>query len=89
MPGIPEIIHKTRDVFGMTRDLPINYVTRKDVDGKFIDSLTRDKHLIVHGGSKQGKTSLRKYNLKPDDYIVVSCQNKWEVGLHPVPKTPS
>ncbi|MGZ5484183.1 MAG: hypothetical protein ACXWID_19660 [Pyrinomonadaceae bacterium] len=75
----PEKIHKTRDVFGITRDLPLNYITRTDVDGKFINSLTREKHLIVHGGSKQGKTSLRKYNLKPDDYIVVSCQNKWEV----------
>jgi hypothetical protein len=75
-----ETIHKTRDVFGITRELPLNYVTRPDVDGKLIDSLTREKHLIVHGGSKQGKTSLRKYNLKRDDYIVISCQNKWEVA---------
>jgi hypothetical protein len=80
MRKAPETIHKIRDVFGITRDLPLNYVTRTQVDGKFIDSLTREKHLIVHGGSKQGKTSLRKYNLKPDDYIVVSCQNKWEVS---------
>ena len=80
MREVPEAIHKTRDVFGITRDLPLNYVTRNDVDGKFIDSLTREKHLIVHGGSKQGKTSLRKYNLKPDDYIVISCHNKWEVS---------
>lgn len=63
MREAPEAIHKTRDVFGITRGLPLNYVTRNDVDGKFIDSLTREKHLIVHGGSKQGKTSLRKYNL--------------------------
>jgi hypothetical protein len=80
MREAPEAIHKTRDVFGITRDLPLNYVTRNDVDGKFIDSLTRDKHLIVHGGSKQGKTSLRKYNLKSDDYIVISCHNKWEIS---------
>jgi hypothetical protein len=80
MRDTPETIHKTRDVFGITRDLPLNYVTRNDVDGRFVDSLTREKHLIVHGGSKQGKTSLRKYNLKPEDYIVISCQNKWEVA---------
>jgi hypothetical protein len=80
MREAPQTIHKTRDVFGITRGLPLNYVTRIDVDSKFIDSLTREKHLIIHGGSKQGKTSLRKYNLKPDDYIGISCQNKWEVA---------
>lgn len=76
----PERIHKTRDVYGISRELPENYVPRKSVDGKFIDSLSREKHLIVHGGSKQGKTSLRKYNLKDDDYFVVACQNRWDVA---------
>jgi hypothetical protein len=76
----PEVIHKTRDVYGISRELPLNYVPRATVDGKFIDSLTREKHLIVHGGSKQGKTSLRKYNLNSSDYIVVACQNKWDIG---------
>src|SRR5690349_7963290 len=76
----PENTHKTRDVFGITRDLPLNYITRTNVDGKFIDSLAREKHLIIHGGSKQGKTSLRKQNLLSADYIVVSCQNKWSIA---------
>src|SRR6266545_456935 len=60
------------DVFGIARDVPANYVTRPDVDGKFIESLTRDKHVVVFGSSKQGKTCLRKYNLVEGDYIPTS-----------------
>jgi hypothetical protein len=32
---------------------------------------------VVFGSSKQGKTSLRKYNLEDDDYVVVTCSNRW------------
>lgn len=49
----------------------------------FVDSLTRDKHIVVFGSSKQGKTSLRKYNLVADDYITVTCSNTAAIGeLH-------
>lgn len=75
--------YKTRDVFGLSRELPKNYVTRKNVDALLVDSLTRDRHLIVYGGSKQGKTSLRKYHLRDDECLVVSCQSNWDVAqLH-------
>ncbi len=67
--------HKTADVFGIQRDIPRNYVPRKKVDDVFVDSLTRDKHIVVYGSSKQGKTSLRKYNLQLEDYISVTCSN--------------
>lgn len=76
----PEQIHLTHEVFGITRELPLNYVIRKEVDGKFIDSLTRKKHVIVHGGSKQGKTSLRKYNLDDEDYVTITCQTNWSIA---------
>lgn len=80
---MPELIHSTDDVFGVTRDLPLNYVERKGVDDKFIDSLARKKHIVIFGSSKQGKTSLRKKCLLEDDYVVVSCHNKWSLGeLH-------
>lgn len=68
------------DVFGIARELPANYVARPEVDGKFIDSLTRDKHVVVFGSSKQGKTCLRKYNLTEGDHIVVTCSNRWSLG---------
>jgi len=71
----PDVIYRTADVFGIQRDVPRNYVPRHSVDDVFVDSLTRDKHIVVYGSSKQGKTSLRKYNLRPEDYISVTCSN--------------
>lgn len=78
-----EAKHRLTDVYGINRDLPLNYVARDGVDGVLVDNLTRDKHLVIFGSSKQGKTSLRKHCLKEDDYIVVHCSNKWSLGdLH-------
>ena len=72
--------YTTDDVFGVSRDLPLNYVARENVDGKFIDSISRNQHIVIYGSSKQGKTSLRKHCLQRQDYIVVSCQNKWQLS---------
>lgn len=80
---IAEVKHRAADVYGIGRDLPLNYVSRKAVDEYFVANLTRDKHIIIYGSSKQGKTSLRKHCLKDDDYIVVHCSNKWGIAdLH-------
>lgn len=71
------------DVFGVSRDVPLNYVARDAVDGKLLDSLTRTHHIVIYGSSKQGKTCLRKNCLNSEDYITVSCQNKWKLSdLH-------
>jgi hypothetical protein len=78
-----EISHTVDDVFGVSRDVPLNYVARDAVDGKLLDSLTRTHHIVIYGSSKQGKTCLRKHCLNSDDYITVSCQNRWKLGdLH-------
>ncbi|MGB3495123.1 MAG: hypothetical protein WBA57_20510 [Elainellaceae cyanobacterium] len=75
--------YKTSEVFGISRNLPLNYVTRQDVDASLVENLTRDKHLVIYGSSKQGKTSLRKHCLQENDYIVVQCSNKWSLAeLH-------
>ena len=80
---MPEKIHRTADVFGINRDLPLNYTTRKSADDLLLDSLTRDKHLVIYGSSKQGKTSLRKHCLQEEDYITIHCSNKWDIAaLH-------
>ncbi len=67
------------DVYGIVREVPLNYVPRPTVDGLLIDNLTRDKHIVIFGSSKQGKTCLRKYNLRDDEYIVVTCGNSWSL----------
>src|SRR4051794_26154396 len=75
--------HRLDEVYGVARDVPINYVDRDSVDGTFVSSLARDKHIVVFGSSKQGKTCLRKNTLRDDDYIVVTCSNKWNLSaLH-------
>jgi hypothetical protein len=77
---MPEVINKTADVFGVSRELPLTYVEREHVDDKLLDNLTRDKHIIIYGSSKQGKTCLRKHCLQDDDYIHVQCQNTWDIS---------
>lgn len=72
--------HNTDEVFGIGRDLPLNYVSRRSADDVLIENLPRGRHLVIYGSSKQGKTSLRKHCLEPDDYIVIHCSNKWTVA---------
>jgi hypothetical protein len=77
---MPEQSHTVDEVFGVSRDLPLNYVARESVDNKLVDNLSRGSHLVIYGTSKQGKTSLRKHCLKDSDYVVVSCQNRWSLA---------
>lgn len=72
-----EKVHKLADVFGVSRDIPLSYQERADVDARLVDNLSRDKHVVIYGASKQGKTCLRKHCLSDDDYITVQCQNTW------------
>lgn len=72
-----EKVHAVDEVFGINRELPLNYVERESADKVLIDNLVRNQHLVIYGSSKQGKTSLRKHCLNENDYIVVHCSNKW------------
>ncbi len=68
------------EVYGISREVPLNYVERKNVDERLVESLTRKKHITIFGSSKQGKTCLRKHCLDSKDYIVVQCSNKWTIS---------
>ncbi|MEA5461048.1 hypothetical protein VB796_18445 [Arcicella sp. LKC2W] len=70
--------NKTKDVFGIQRDLPLNYIERS-ADKILLDSLDRSHHVVIYGSSKQGKTSLRKKNLTQTQYVLVHCSNKWDI----------
>lgn len=71
--------HHRNDIFGTVRDLPQNYVERELVDDKLQDMLERDKHTVIYGSSKQGKTCLRKHCIPEEDRIEVHCSNKWDL----------
>lgn len=75
----PDPEYTVDSVYGINRDVPLNYTTRSAVDDQFVMNLARDKHLVVYGSSKQGKTCLRKHCLNEDDYIVVQCSNRWSL----------
>lgn len=70
-------VHSVDDVYGITRDLPLNYVGRDHVDDKLTEDLDRGKHIVIYGSSKQGKTCLRKHCIDTDQQIVIQCSNKW------------
>lgn len=75
--------HSVDSVFGITRDLPLNYIAREPVDGKLTRELAAKHHVVIYGSSKQGKTSLRKHCLNEDDYILIQCSNKSDLSdLH-------
>lgn len=71
---------KISEVFGISRDLPLNYIERDSTDTKLVENLNREKHLVIFGSSKQGKTSLRKHAINEGDSIVVHCSNKWSIS---------
>jgi hypothetical protein len=72
--------YQLEEVFGISRDFPVNYVKRNHVDDDLIDSLTRKKHIIIYGSSKQGKTCLRKKCLPTGSYITIHCSNKIDIA---------
>ncbi|CRM31177.1 hypothetical protein [Pseudomonas sp. 37 R 15] len=78
-----EQVHTTDEVFGITRQLPLNYVERLTVDKKLREELDAGHHIVIYGSSKQGKTSLRKHCLNEENYILVQCSNKSDMAdLH-------
>lgn len=80
---MPEQSHLTDEVFGLRRDVPLNYVARPEVDERFVLELASEKHVVIYGSSKQGKTCLRKECLQEEDCITVQCSNTWNLrALH-------
>lgn len=66
--------YKVEDVFGISIRPVLSYISRPTVDGLFQRGLASDRHLVVYGASKQGKTALVKKYLDYDANIVVHCE---------------
>lgn len=63
----------TNQVYGVSNDLIDTYIERIAVDETFTKGLQKNKHIIVYGASKQGKTSLTNKHLNETDYVKVNC----------------
>lgn len=73
----------TLEVFGVSNEQIRTYVERPEVDDLFVRGLARNKHIVVYGASKQGKTSLTNKHLTPDSYIRINCSyNSEPVDLY-------
>ncbi|MEH1840739.1 MAG: hypothetical protein V7L20_18760 [Nostoc sp.] len=76
-------VYKTNDIYGISRDLPLNYIKRQEVDQKIIENLDKSRYIVIYGSSKQRKTSLKKSCLKSDEYINIQCLNHWKlIDIH-------
>ncbi|MCR1810130.1 ATP-binding protein [Sulfurospirillum sp. hDNRA2] len=69
---------KTIDVFGVSNSNIASYIQREDVDSRFLEGLKRNKHIVVFGSSKQGKTALTNKHLKESDFVRVNCSPETE-----------
>ncbi len=49
---------KLEDVFGVSSKPVLSYISRDDVDDRFLEAIKSEKQVVVYGSSKQGKTSL-------------------------------
>jgi hypothetical protein len=62
------------EVFGIAASVPMHtYVDRAGLDKRFTYLIEQDRHIVIHGASKQGKTILRKKNLPDNRSIVIQC----------------
>jgi len=63
------------EVFGITSSIPqYTYVDRSNLDQQFKYFVNNEKHIVIHGSSKQGKTVLRRKNLPENSYVVAQCR---------------
>ena len=83
MRGVTDLymeVYDLNEVYGLSRDVPLNYVERSEVDWRLKENLNRKKHITIFGSSKQGKTCLRKHCLSDEEYILVQCSNRWSIA---------
>lgn len=68
---------RVSEIFGVTPGVvPLyTYVDRERLDEK-LEGFLRDakRHIVIHGASKQGKTTLRKRNLPESHTVLVLCR---------------
>jgi hypothetical protein len=61
------------DVFGISARPILSYTEREQVDGNFVRALSSDRHIVIYGSSKQGKTSLRQKHIEDAGCTIVRC----------------
>lgn len=70
---------KLENVFGVSSEQVLSYITRPQVDDKFTEALKSDKQIVIYGASKQGKTALVSKYLPYEQNLQVSVTPKTEI----------
>ncbi|RXT00970.1 hypothetical protein [Ammoniphilus sp. CFH 90114] len=60
-------------VFGVSKDMVLSYVEREEVDVEFNRAAASDKHIVVYGSSKQGKSALVQKHIAKENAITIGC----------------
>lgn len=64
-----------QEVFGIATEVnSASYVDRGNLDTRFLYLLGTERHIAIHGDSKQGKSWLRRNGLPPEKTMTVQCQ---------------
>jgi hypothetical protein len=69
------------DVYGVSRNIPFSY-TPRTLDEQFLAALAEDKHIVLYGGNRQGKSTLARKHLDQDSCCVIRCaygQRRYDV----------
>ena len=69
----------TSQVYGISNDYIDSYINRSDVDEEFLDGLDSNKHIIIYGSSKQGKSSLIRNHVIDDQKIIIECSPRHQL----------
>lgn len=72
-------IVKVDDVFSTTIDRSINYVNRHYVDDVLFEELSQDNHVVLYGGSKQGKSWLKMKHLCSSPSDSIYCTSSFDL----------
>lgn len=66
---------KLSEVYGISRGIPkYTYVDRSGLDARFSYLLDTERHIVIHGASKQGKSCLRRKNLDESNCVIIQCK---------------
>lgn len=65
------------EVFGVSNTVPkYTYVDRDNLDSRFNYLIGTERHIVIYGVSKQGKTVLRRKNLPDSQMIELQCRHR-------------
>jgi len=70
---------KLEQVFGVSAEQILSYISRPQVDDRFLEAIKSNKQVVVYGASKQGKTALVSKYLPYDQHLPVSVTPKTEI----------